>query len=110
VAPLALVNVVENRSAHHVRSVAAAVAAAYPRAWALGGRAGNTVVAGSVARPNFDRIAAQLAADPSPARLTTPAAMARLAATTPALRDQDLTCPDGPPGPTASVRRGGCFG
>lgn len=88
VAPLALVNVVDNRSARSVRAVAAALTAAYPRVWALGGRAGNTVVAGGVAPLDLDRIAAQAAADPSPARLTAPAAMARLVAGTTALRDE----------------------
>ena len=77
VAPLALVNVVDDRSARDVHSVAAGVAVSYPRVWALGGRAGNTVVAGSVARLNLDRIAALVAADPSPARLTPPAEMRR---------------------------------
>ena len=90
VAPLALVNVVDNRSAHDVRAVAAGLAIAYARVWALGARAGNTVVVGSAPELNLDRIAAQAAADPSPARLTAPAQITRLVATSPALRDEDL--------------------
>jgi hypothetical protein len=87
VAPLALVNVVDNRSARDVRAVAAGLASAYPRVWALGGRTGNTVVAACVAQLNLDRIGAHAAADPCPARLTAPAAMAGLIAATPPLRD-----------------------
>ncbi len=87
VAPLVLVNVVDNRSARDVRAVAAGLAMTYPRVWALGGRAGNTVVAGCVAELNLERIAARAAADPSPARLTGPDAIARLVAATPPLRD-----------------------
>ena len=89
VAPLALVNVVDDRSARDVRTVAAGLAMAYPRVWALGGRAGNTVVVAGVAELNLDRIGAQAAADPSPARVTAPDAMARLVAATPPLRDED---------------------
>jgi hypothetical protein len=58
--------------------------------WALGGRAGNTVLAAVVTALNFDRISAQAAADPSPARLTGPAAMARFAAATPPLSDEEI--------------------
>jgi hypothetical protein len=90
VAPLTLVNVVDNRSAHEVRTVAAGLATAYARVWTVGGRAGNTVVAGSAAGLDFERIGARVAADPSPARVTGPAAIARLVAGTPPLRDQDL--------------------
>ena len=92
VAPLALINVLDNRSARDVRAVAAALAEVYPCTWALGGRGGNTIVIGSGAmlRPDLDRIAARLAADPSPARLTPPAAMARLLTGTLPLRDEDL--------------------
>jgi hypothetical protein len=64
VAPLALINVVDNRSAGEVRRVAAALTTAYPYVWALGGRVGNTVVAGSAEKPALNRIAAQAAADP----------------------------------------------
>jgi hypothetical protein len=88
VAPLALVNVLDDRSAREVRTVAAGLAAAYPRVWALGGRAGNTVVVGSLAALDLDRIAAQAAADPSPARLMPPEAMARALAGTLPLRDE----------------------
>ncbi len=88
VAPLALVNVLDDRSASEVRTVAAGLAAAYSRVWALGGRTGNTVVVGSVAPLDLERIAALAAADPSPARLTTPEAMARGLAGTLVLHDE----------------------
>ena len=68
-APLALINVVDDRSRGEVKAVAAGLAVAYPRVWALGGRVGNTVVAGAVAALDLDRIGALAAADPSPARL-----------------------------------------
>lgn len=90
VAPLALVNVVDNRSGGDVRLIAAGLAHSFQTVWAFGGRGGNTVVAAGVKEPNFDRISSQTAADPSPARLTAPAAMARLAAATPALDDHEL--------------------
>jgi hypothetical protein len=90
VAPLALVNVVDNRSARDVHAVAAALTIPYPRVWTLGARVGNIVVVGGVARLNLDRIAAQAAADRSPARLTSPAAIARGSAGAVALRDDDV--------------------
>ena len=87
VAPLALINVVDNRAARDIRAVAAGLARGYPRVWAMGGRVGNTVVAGGVAALDLDRIAARVAADPSPARLTRPADMAPMLAGTAPLRD-----------------------
>ncbi|HTP19873.1 MAG TPA: fused MFS/spermidine synthase [Solirubrobacteraceae bacterium] len=90
VAPLALINVVDNRAARDVRAVGAGLATAYPHVWSMGGRAGNTVLVGAVAKLDLGRIAAHVAADPSPARLTPPGAVALLAAGTPALRDEDL--------------------
>ena len=90
VAPLAVINVLDDRSARAVGAVAAALTDAYPQVWALGGRAGNTVVVAGRARLDLDRIAAQTAADPSPARLSAPAQMARLVAGTAPLRDEEL--------------------
>ena len=90
VAPLGLVNVVDNRAPREVGAVAAGLAETYPRVWALGGRVGNTVVAGSAAALDLPRIAARAAADPSPARLTPPRAMAQRLAGTPPLRDDEL--------------------
>ncbi|HET8977898.1 MAG TPA: fused MFS/spermidine synthase [Solirubrobacteraceae bacterium] len=87
VAPLALVNVVDDRSARVVHAVAAGLAAAYPRVWALGGRSGNTVLVGGVAELDLSRISSRAAADPSPARVTPPGEMARIIATTLPLRD-----------------------
>jgi spermidine synthase len=85
VAPLTLVNVVDNRSANDVRAVASAVALAYPLVWTLGQRAGNAIVAGCATShaSNLSRIAARAAGDPSPARLTPPAHVALMIASTP---------------------------
>jgi hypothetical protein len=90
VAPLALVNVVDNRAARDVQAVAAGLSEVYPQVWSLGGRVGNTVVAGSVVALDLGRIAAHAAADPSPARLTPPGAMARRVTGTSPLRDSEL--------------------
>jgi spermidine synthase len=87
VAPLALVNVVDDRSQREVRTVAAGLRAAYPRVWTVGGRTGNAVVTGASTALPLDRIAAQLAADPSAARVTRPATVARQTAGWPALED-----------------------
>lgn len=72
VAPLTLVNIVDNRSARDVHALASAMAHAYPSVWTLGQRTGNTIVVGcrSPAKPDLARIAARAAADPSPARVT----------------------------------------
>jgi spermidine synthase len=90
VAPLALVNVVDNRSARDVRLVAAGLATAYASVWTLGARTGNSIVAGSATPPPLAPVAARAAADPSPARLTTPATLATLLRGITALRDEDL--------------------
>jgi spermidine synthase len=88
VAPLALVNLVDDRSAREVRAVAAALATAYPRVWTLNARGGGNTIVGAGRRPlDLDRLAALLAADRSPARLTAPGAIARLIAGTMALHD-----------------------
>ena len=90
VAPLALVNVLDDRSTREVRAVGAALAKAYPHVWSLGARAGNSIVVGSARRLDLDRIGAQAAADPSPARLTPPEALASRLAGTPAMRDEQV--------------------
>lgn len=90
VAPLALVNVVDDRSARDVRKIAAALSVSYPNVWALGARAGNTILAAGTVRLDLERIAALAASDPSPARLTTPAAMATALAGASPLRDQEV--------------------
>jgi hypothetical protein len=90
VAPLVLINVLDNRAARDVRTIGAAVTLAYPRVWALGGRAGNTILVGAVAALELDRIAAAAAADPSPTRLTPPDAMAALIGGTAPLRDAEV--------------------
>jgi hypothetical protein len=90
VAPLALINVVDTRAARDVHTVAAGLTHAYPRVWSLGGRVGNTVVVGSVETLDLRRIAARVAADPSPARLTAPRAMAQRLGGAPGLHDDEL--------------------
>lgn len=90
VAPLALVNVLDDRSARQVYAIAAALRTAYPQVWSLGARAGNTIVAGSARALDLDRIAAQAAADPSPARLTPPVEMASRAAGAVPVRDDGV--------------------
>jgi hypothetical protein len=94
VAPLAMVNVVDNRAGCVMRSVAAGLAVTYRRVFALGAGGGNTVVVASASNLDLARISARAVADPSPARLTTPTAMARLVAATAPLRDEE---PDGAP-------------
>jgi hypothetical protein len=89
VASLTLVNVVDNRSARDLRAIASALAIAYPTVWTLGQRSGNAIVAGCATAklPDLERIAAQAAADPSPARLTPPGQIAPMIASTPPRRD-----------------------
>jgi hypothetical protein len=89
-APLVLVNVVDNRSARDVRLVAAGIATAYPSVWTLGASAGNSIVAGSATPQRLALLAARAAADPSPARLTSPASLTTLLGGTTALHDADL--------------------
>jgi hypothetical protein len=87
VAALTVVNVVDDRRGEEITAVAAALRDAYPRVWALGGRVGNTLVAGDHGGVELTAIAARAAADPSPARLIAPAAMARRLITSVARRD-----------------------
>lgn len=82
VAPLALVNVVDSRALAQVQPIAAGLATAYPHVWALGSRVGNTIVVGGTQLPDLQRIAAQAAADPAPARVTAPTEAARWVAGT----------------------------
>jgi hypothetical protein len=89
-APLVLVNVVDNRSARDVRLVAAGIATAYPSVWTLGARAGNSIVVGSETGQPLALVASRAAADPSPARLTTPATLTTLLGGVTALHDDDL--------------------
>lgn len=72
VAPLTLVNVVDNGSARHVEMIASNMSEAHPWVWLLGRGAGNTIVAGAAAgrRPDLTLVAARAAADRSPARLS----------------------------------------
>jgi hypothetical protein len=87
VAPLTLVNVLDNRSHVDLRGVAAGLTLVYRHVWALVGRGGNAVVVG--AQESLDRllIRARAAADPSPAELFAPGEMARLTVTATPWRD-----------------------
>jgi hypothetical protein len=67
VAPLTLVNVVDDRTSRETYRVDEAMAAAYPCTWRFGIRPGNTIVAGDALGLDLDRIAAALAADAAPA-------------------------------------------
>jgi hypothetical protein len=71
VAPLTLVNVVDDRRARAVHAVTSTIATAYPHVWTLGRPAGNTIVAGcaEAGQPDLARVGARAAADRSPARL-----------------------------------------
>jgi hypothetical protein len=86
VAPLALVNVVDRQSGPVRGAVAAAVGGAFPRVWALGSRQGNVVIVGDGGGIDIARLQPAATADPSPARVMTPAetrqAIAGLAART----------------------------
>ena len=88
VAPLTLINLVDTRAALAVKAAASSMATAYPTVWTVGQRVGNTIVAGSGAGElDLARVAAGLAADPSPARLTLPDAAADISAAIPPRRD-----------------------
>lgn len=91
VAPLTLINVVDNRSARDVNATASAIAVPYPRVWTLGHQGANTLVAGCTvaAEPDLARIAARAAADPSPAVLTPPRRIAQIVDAIAPLRDRD---------------------
>jgi hypothetical protein len=91
VAPLALVNVLDDRAARDLRIVAAALSDAFPVVWAARGRTGNAIVVGSAGVLALDRIVALLAADPSPARLQAPEATARLVRGTVPLHDEEVS-------------------
>jgi hypothetical protein len=93
VAPLALINIVDNRAAGNMRAVVAGLTTAYPHVWALAGRGGNTVVGAGTETLDLDRIGARVTSDPSPARLIAPSEIARLVAGTPPLRDEETEEP-----------------
>ncbi|MBV9818376.1 MAG: fused MFS/spermidine synthase [Solirubrobacterales bacterium] len=89
VAPLAIVNVVDDRAGGVLGAIAAGLREAYPRMWAVSSRGANTVLVGAVAALHLDRIAARAAADRSPARVTGHRALAQLSAGAPAPRDPE---------------------
>ncbi len=71
VAPLTLVNIVDNRSGRDVDAATTAMRAAYPTVWTLGRLPGNTIIAGCVTATHLDlrRVASRGAADAAPPRL-----------------------------------------
>jgi spermidine synthase len=69
VAPLTMINVVDNRSGRDVARAVDAAAAAYATVFTVGQKPGNTIVLGSTTPLDLDAIAARTAADPSPARI-----------------------------------------
>jgi hypothetical protein len=89
-APLALLNVVDNRAARDVRLIAAGMRTGFASVWTLGPRAGNTVIAGTAAPLDLTRISSRAAADRSPARMTSPATLEALLRGVAPLRDDDL--------------------
>jgi hypothetical protein len=108
VAPLALINVVDDRTRRVLHAIAAGLLTAYPEVSCLGGPVGNTLVIGSRAELPLNRISAQAAADPTPAYLTRPATVMSLAAGAAPLHDdapgQDETVSArGPGGPRTST-------
>ncbi|HWF73748.1 MAG TPA: hypothetical protein VG186_10420, partial [Solirubrobacteraceae bacterium] len=72
---------------NELRAVAAGLAEPYPRVWSVGAPSGNIVLVGDATNVDADRVATQAAADPAPAWLTPPGAIARLIAGTSPLRD-----------------------
>jgi hypothetical protein len=91
VAPLTLVNVVDTRAARDADGIAAGLAEAYAEVLVLGGRSGNTIAFGSARPLDVARLAAAVAADPSPARLVPAPELARRIRATAALRDGALS-------------------
>jgi hypothetical protein len=91
IAPLVLVNVVDDRAARLIQRVASALHHVFPQAWMLGGRAGNTLVVGDALDLNLQLIASRLAADPSPGALTDPVETARRVAGRPPYRDNEVS-------------------
>lgn len=69
VAPLTLVNVLDDRSGGEVASVGAALREHFPQVLAIEGRGGNTVLAAVADRLDLTLLGARLAADRSPARV-----------------------------------------
>jgi hypothetical protein len=69
VAPLSLVNVVDDRTGREVARLAAGLAGAYPRVWTIVGRSHNTVLGADRGTLDLSRLQGPLAADPSPAVL-----------------------------------------
>jgi spermidine synthase len=90
VAPMTLINVVDNRAARDVNAIVSSAALAYPRIWTLGGHAGNTIVVGSTqtGEPDLIRVASQAAADVSPARISSSQHIRRILASAAPLHDR----------------------
>jgi predicted O-methyltransferase YrrM len=90
VAPVTLVNVVDDRSQREIRAVVAALATAFPDTWTLGARAGNTICVGARSALPLGRIAAAAAGDLSPATLQDPTETARLTTGASIRRDREI--------------------
>jgi hypothetical protein len=69
VAPLTLINVVDDRGAREVARIADGLADAYPRVWSIAGRSNNTVLAGDRGALELGRLHGPLARDRSPASI-----------------------------------------
>ncbi|HET9719870.1 MAG TPA: fused MFS/spermidine synthase [Solirubrobacteraceae bacterium] len=70
VAPLVLINVVDDRAARVVCEVTDGISAAFAQAWRIRGRGGNSVLLGGpLSEPAQHRIAGLLAGDLAPAQL-----------------------------------------
>lgn len=108
VAPLTLVNIVDTRNLQDTRTIASALATAYPVVAALGSRGlrgGNVVLIGARELPSPARVRAAAAADRSPARLLDPGEVARLISGTLPPRDADLGASGGPAARAPGVTR-----
>jgi protein-L-isoaspartate O-methyltransferase len=87
VAPLVLVNVVDDRSAREIAAIAASLSVSFEHVWALGARAGNTIVGGQRVPPERDRLSALAAADSAPPQLIPADRLAQMVAASPIRRD-----------------------
>ena len=69
IAPLTLINVVDDRAGREVTRVAAGLAEVYPQVWTIAGRSNNTVLGADRGGLDLHRLPSPLAADRSPAVL-----------------------------------------
>jgi hypothetical protein len=69
VAPLTLINVVDDASAREVDRIATLLGEVYPRVWSVAGRSHNTVLGADDSTVNLTLVASPLARDAAPARV-----------------------------------------